>query len=512
VINHFKARKDYDVDVFTYTGHVLPDSEKLLIDLPGYDIIFCEWGLGNLKWFSHNKLPGQKLVTRIHSQEFSTPFLSETEWEDVDKIIFVAPHMMEKFIRLFPSCQSKCQVIYNLLDALSFNLEKDKDAQFNLGLLGILPKIKSPHLGLEILKELRKIDPRYRLFIKGKRPEELDWLWRNPAEQEYYLEFTKSIIRMGLQDAVIFDPHGNDVPEWFRKIGFILSTSEHEAFHMAIAEGMASGAIPIIRNWEGAKNLFPDRLIFDEPLQAVSLISNYSNSAKFNEEGKALKNYCSSHFSLDVLLPEYDNLLTRDIDRKKMRKALHKLHTQQQEAIQNENMVLKENMKLRSDLLTLHENNNKLKTDLVSMQDTNIKLKADLTSLQETNIKLKTDLTSLNETNNKLKTDFNSLQNSNNKLKTDFNSLQATNHKLQIDLTTNLETNNILKIDIQKLIAELELQRKSYKDLSTDLKDLRSELKETKRRFDEMQNSWSWKVGSALVRKPVGIIKSLGKK
>ncbi|NTV83023.1 MAG: glycosyltransferase, partial [Bacteroidales bacterium] len=448
IIDHFKSKVDYSVDVMTYPGHAFTPTENFQLKLPYFDIIFCEWGLGNLKWFSHNKYPGQKLVTRIHAQEFSTSYLAETRWENVDKIIFVGPAMMEKFTGLYPELSSKCQVVYNLIDTRSLNLEKEKECMFNLGLLGMLPKIKSPHLALEILLKLRKSDQRYKLYIKSKRPEELAWLWKRPEEQEYYAEFYNQVEKMGLQDAVIFEPHGNDVGEWFRKIGFILSTSESEAFHMSVAEGMASGAIPVIRNWEGAKALYPESLIFDNITGAVSLITDFSGYKLYDEKRNVLKEYATNHFSMDVLLPEYDKILTRDIDRNKMRKALNKLLVQQQE-------ILQENNKLRSDL----------------------------DSLQETNVKLKADLTSLQESNNKLKIDFTSLQEGNKKLKTDFTALQETNHKLLIDLTTNQESNNNLKIDIQKLIADLASQQESYKKLAGEFSMLKSELKETTRLY-----------------------------
>ena len=42
---------------------------------------------------------------------------------------------------------------------------------------------------------------------------------------------------------------GPDVGTWLRRIGFILSTSDDESFHLAPAEGMASGAVPVIRSW-----------------------------------------------------------------------------------------------------------------------------------------------------------------------------------------------------------------------------------------------------------------------
>jgi glycosyltransferase involved in cell wall biosynthesis len=463
VINHFKLKTDYDIVVHTYSGHEFTETEKLTAELPDYDIIFCEWGLGNLKWFSHNKYPGQKLVTRIHLQEFVTPYLKETNWENVDKIIVVGPFMKEKFDRLFPDYHEKCIVIPNLIDTALFNLGKEEGSIFNLGMLGILPRRKSPHTGLEILQELRKSDERYKLHIKSKRPEELDWLWKRPEEQEYYNAFYNSIDQLGLKDAVIFDPHGSDVQEWFRKIGFILSVSEFESFHMAIAEGMASGAIPVIRNWDGVKALFPDSLIFEEIPRAVDFIINHSNPGKFDEEAAALKKYCKKHFSLEILLPQYEKILSRDIDRAKMRKILKKTLVQQNEILQHQKILEDENLRLKKDLNLFREINEKLR--------------AELTKSQEDIGKSLLEIRELNE-----------------------------------KLAASQEKSDKSMLEIKKLTGDLSMLRESNQSLAHELKNLKAEAQEVRRRFLEMENSLSWKLGSALVRKPAGFLKGMGKK
>jgi glycosyltransferase involved in cell wall biosynthesis len=424
IINHFNAKDDYRIDVHSFTGHHFDEPEKILYDLARYDILFCEWGLGNLKWFSQNKLPGQKLITRIHAQEFTTSFLSETSWDNVDKIIFVGPYMKEKFIGLFPDCEAKCMVIPNLVDTDSFDRDKKDDAIFHLGLLGILPKLKAPHLALDLLAELRKTDDRYRLFIKSKRPEELNWLWRNQEEQAYYTNFFSSIDRMGLQDAVIFEPHDSEVGEWFRNIGFIISPSDYESFHMAVAEGMASGSIPVIRNWEGSGALFPERLIFRNIQEAAALIVKYSNLLTFKEESEKLKQYCISHFSLGVLLPEYDQIMTIQTDEDKINEEYYKL------------LVLRKT----------------LATELIASEKEIEKAHEDLEQYQ----------------------------------------LLITKY------------GDLMK-EVQQLKREIFSYHRLNAKLIQDLGDLKKDLKETKRLLAVIQNSLSWKVGSALIRKPVSI-------
>jgi len=309
VINHITGKNDFKVELFSYHGHVVQNKNKLLKMLPDYSVIFCEWGLGNISFLSNNKQKGQKLIVRIHLQEFSTSFLSETNWDNVDAMIFISEFQLERFKSLFPDQTAKCHLIYNVIDCGNLDREKEQDANFTLGLMGILPLRKWPHLGVEILYELKKHDSRFRLSVKSKRPEELDWLWKRPEERAYYDQLYSRIDSCGLNDSVIFEPHGDDVPDWFRKVGFILSPSEFEGSHQSVAEGMAAGSVPVIRNWDGAYPLYPEKYIFNEVKEAVEFILNHSTGNVFPNESEFVKKYAREHFDLSVILPKYDRLI-----------------------------------------------------------------------------------------------------------------------------------------------------------------------------------------------------------
>jgi len=489
VINHFKGKENYRLKILTYKGHVLTESDELLKELPQFDILFSEWGLGNLKWFSENKLPWQKLITRIHLQEFATPFLAETNWANVDNAIVVGPFMKERFDSTFPESAEKCLVILNLIDTVSFDLKKEENANFNLGMLGILPMRKAPHIGLEILRELHKTDNRYKLYIKSKRPEELDWLWKRPEEQLYYEEFYRNIEKMGLKDAVVLEPHGSDVTEWYRHIGFIISPSEFESFHMSIPEGMASGTIPVIRNWEGAKALYPDRLIFANIKEAVNLILSYADPEKYLAEGEKLKKYCRERFSLEVLLPEYEKIMLPDPERQNLQKEYDVLEILKDKLA--EEQLMNENEAIREAILDQIRQHQEMINDHIILIKKVHLLKAELASNTETNFSLKTELE---------------------QFKTEHEQLKTEHEQLKTNFALNLEVNNRLQSEVDQLNTELKLQVSTNRDLNAKLNDIKNELKESHRRLEVIQNSLSWKVGSTLIGKPVGLIKGLGKK
>jgi|LSQX01.1.fsa_nt_gb glycosyltransferase involved in cell wall biosynthesis len=366
IVNYFSAKEEYETDTFTYPGHTIRDFKALTRKLFNYDIIFCEWGLGNLSWLSKNKFSDQKIIVRIHLQEFVTPYLSDSNWEHIDKVILVGPHMIDEFAEKFPDQKDKSNLIYNVIDTSSFNLTKTEDSIFNIGMLGVLPRRKAPHLGIDLLVELKKIDPRFKVFIKSKKPEELEWLWKREEERIYYDELNKRVKLLNLEDSFIWDPHGTDVQDWFRKIGFILSPSEFESFHMAIPEGMSSGAIPIIRNWEGADRIYPKKFIFSDIEGAVSLIKKYNDDSLRSKEAQRLKDFAARNFGLPVILTKYDKLIAEvanSIDTKTTSPILRSLYRDLNQEQKQENEAL------RNQINELSENNILAKTEIDSYRE-----------------------------------------------------------------------------------------------------------------------------------------------
>lgn len=243
-----------------WQGHNKHDeaaSRKLLHQA---DIIFCEWCLGNIAWYSHNKLPHQRLIARFHAQETRAGYLNDVNWQAIDHITFVSEHIRRAALQAFPQLPlAKTSVIANYLDSEKFTPKKKTgDAQFTLGMVGVAPKSKRLDRAVDLLEALLATDNRYQLRVKGKHPLEYSWLLNRPDELAYYQQLFERInSNPQLRYKVIFDPAGDNVNDWFTMVGYILSPSEHESFHMAIGEGMLTGAVPVIWNWEGADEIWP---------------------------------------------------------------------------------------------------------------------------------------------------------------------------------------------------------------------------------------------------------------
>jgi glycosyltransferase involved in cell wall biosynthesis len=283
-----------------WQGHNKHNEKKSRKLLKKADIIFCEWCLGNVKWYSMNKLPNQRLVARFHLQEKNLPYLGEANLSAIDHISYVSEQLRWEANGVVKFDEGKSSVIANLLDESNFTARKKMgDARFTLGIVGISPKRKRVDLALDTLELLLEQDSRYMLRIKGKHPFDYLWLMNRPEELEYYMEIMKRINSSEtLRYKVIFDPEGDDVDQWFTMVGFILSPSDFESFHMTVGEGMLTGAIPVVWDWDGASVIWPKDSIVKSPKEAADNIHSVSIDS-FQEKSINSRNYVLENYATD---------------------------------------------------------------------------------------------------------------------------------------------------------------------------------------------------------------------
>lgn len=242
-----------------WESHTKHDEDRSLDLLSQADIVFCEWGLGNAVWYSHKISDGQRLVVRVHSQELFRPYLGQIAHECVDKFIFVGELIRAAAVTSHGVPKERTIVIPNPVDAKSLDRPKSPESAKAIGVVGIVPRSKRLDLALDVLEQVLSEDPEYILRIKGKTPEDYPWMKNRPEEMDYYdvqYERIESLNRK-YPGCVVFDGFGADMAEWYSKVGVVLSTSDFESFHLTIADGAASGALPVCLNWPGADRIYP---------------------------------------------------------------------------------------------------------------------------------------------------------------------------------------------------------------------------------------------------------------
>jgi len=94
---------------------------------------------------------------------------------------------------------------------------------------------------------------------KGPRPEDYPFMHapgRAPELQKYKVQYQRMDNDLDLKGRVHFHGWGNDVARFYSDVDYVLSPSDNESFHYALADGVLAGCYPIIWQREGADTIF----------------------------------------------------------------------------------------------------------------------------------------------------------------------------------------------------------------------------------------------------------------
>ena len=264
-------------------------------------LALMEWA--DLAWFEWcdnfiveaTRLPKTcPIVCRLHSYEAFTNMPAQVDWQKVDLLVFVNDSVKDIFEKQVTTAVPKA-VIHNAVDSRRFNLPQNKNYGKKIASVGYINYKKNPALLLYCFKKIHEYDPEYTLHIAGQHQDSRiklyfdHFLSENPLPVQFY----------GWVD---------DMPKWYEDKDFIISTSLFESFHYSIAEGMASGLMPLIHNWYGAQNIYPKEYLFVDPEACLNLLKKLESSDRRNLAEKN-RNHIVKHYDLEDKLTQIGHLL-----------------------------------------------------------------------------------------------------------------------------------------------------------------------------------------------------------
>jgi len=264
------------------------------------DVIFCEWSAANAVWYSQHKRAGQKLIVRLHRFEMDRPWVHQIDYRNVDAFVVVSEHMAQRMRAETGVDPAQLHVIPNMVDTVDFVRPKAVGSEFRIGIAGIVPMRKRPDRALALARELRRIDPRFTLHIRGRLPSSYREFSTDGAFRLYYQELYRQFLLPGaggdLHGTVFAERFGADMANWFRRMGWILSPSTDESFHLAVAEGMASGALPVLWDWTGAADIYrPGDVFPDDPRAIAEHIVETVRSGAWGEQSIAAQRFIAGY-------------------------------------------------------------------------------------------------------------------------------------------------------------------------------------------------------------------------
>jgi glycosyltransferase involved in cell wall biosynthesis len=278
------------------------------------DVVICEWCGPNAIWYSHNKRKGTRLIVRLHRFEVFARYPYRVDPKALDQVVCVDKYYAQLTADKTGWPARKIATVPNTVEVTQLDRPKLDGARFSLGVLGIVPSRKRLDLALDVLEELRRDDQRYMLNIKSGMPWDHWWIWQKPEERGHYAAALHRIQRSPLlRGAVVFDQAGRDVPAWLRRIGFMLSTSDDESFHVAPVEGMVSGAVPVVRHWPGAEGVYDTRWIHETTTDMAAAIRALETEEQWQEAAALAKAQAIESYESRQIFATWYRLLTENL-------------------------------------------------------------------------------------------------------------------------------------------------------------------------------------------------------
>lgn len=237
-------------------------------------------------------------------------YLSGLTYGFFDCVIFVSQEVGEIIKKVQKGWFYKTKkgvTILNGIDTAKFSnahrLQERKD-RLTVGLVARFRPQKRVDKWVEVAAAIRKISTNVDFLMVGDGPD--DEMLRQKIK-EHHLE---NIIQLPGQLS--------DTVKAYQQIDIFLLTSDFEGLPLALMEAMSSGAVPVISNVGGIKQLqFHDFGFkydeFDAPAIAEKIVDYLNNQDKFNKESFNARAFIEEKYSLnkqvDEVLDLYNNLL-----------------------------------------------------------------------------------------------------------------------------------------------------------------------------------------------------------
>jgi glycosyltransferase involved in cell wall biosynthesis len=265
-IPYFKniLSKRYELRIVSGAAHDLP-GEKLGPVSEWADVLFSTWCSEVTNFWTHY-FPDKKIISYLRRYELWTgDYQQSIKYENIDALIFVSPWCQEAFHRIDHGEDPKREyVIYNGINVNQFPFKYKRETTKRLAFVCSLKHVKNVPLAVQILLNL---------------PEEYQiWHVGIPFSDQFTGQLISYVHHLGLFNTR-FNFGGlrpsSQMIDWYMDKDSLLSTSVNEGNPMNIMEAMAMGIKPIIHDWPGAREQFPEDHIFRTVDEATNIIQNH---------------------------------------------------------------------------------------------------------------------------------------------------------------------------------------------------------------------------------------------
>lgn len=224
------------------------------------------------------------------------------KWENVDHFLFIAKHVKEYAWRnpsIYPSSLD-VRVIPLGLDVSKWTYrERDPKGNLNVAIVHHNWSGKSLPLLAQAISALVG-----HTSVLSDRP--WDWkfhlvgTWSNEAWLPQY--FWHICDELGIRDRIQYSARVDDLDTFLDGFDYSISASSKEAFSLTTAEAAAKGMKPLIHNFQGAKDLWPDEFVWTTVDEFVHKMMQPVDSKHYRE--------VVERYDFKNIIPQFADLFT----------------------------------------------------------------------------------------------------------------------------------------------------------------------------------------------------------
>lgn len=220
-------------------------------------------------WADGSPIGGARNVMFLRRYELFNGALAKIDWANVQDLILCNTWIKSVVDRYFEAqgIKTRTHLIYNAVDTSAWTF-RDRAPSKNIGMVCSIHPKKNIPLALEVMANTQM---EYELHIAGQI--------QDPCTAEYLNYMGKRLRRK-----IVLYGHipREDLDFWWEQMGFCLCTSISEGNPNNVLEAMAKGIMPIIHEWPGASDQFPDDLLFKTAFGAGQILSNTLLGKKYD--------------------------------------------------------------------------------------------------------------------------------------------------------------------------------------------------------------------------------------
>lgn len=287
--------------------------EKTALSFARSDVVFADWADKGAVIASMATPPDTRLIVRFHGVDSLSVWQFLVDWGRVDDVVFVSEHVRRSVEKVLGDriSHTRKHVLGNGVDLERFTAPSTPDAHRRLGMVGWAQKVKDPIWTVEVLALLRAEDPSWRLRLIGK-----DFEPRTHGSEYLYSEaFRARALRDDVRGAIEYVGFTTDLPRHLAGVGFAVSSSVRESFHIGAMEIVGSQAVPVFRNWPvyrefgGARDLLPNGWVVETPQDAAQRILAHADRDVWEQASATARDEARKRFKLLALSDAYRQII-----------------------------------------------------------------------------------------------------------------------------------------------------------------------------------------------------------